>query len=197
MFAVFLNKRGNQSQGGVTWLDAEDSQVRIHIVNDTWIVDVGYENHPVVEVSWWGAKEYCSWAGYRLPTEAEWEKAARGTNAQIYPWGNAIPHTGLLNCRNEIGDTKEVGSCPEEASPYCALDMAGNVWGWVSSLYKDYPNNSEVGGEDNGSDSIRFRIYRGGSWSDGNRLIHVAYRYKNDSTYSNNTDGFRCTMDSE
>jgi formylglycine-generating enzyme required for sulfatase activity len=94
-------------------------------------------SNPVVGVDWNQSKTYCEWAGRRLPTEAEWEKAARGTNSRIYPWGNISPTNIFLNYGNKISKTTKVGSYPEGVSPYGALDMAGNVWEWTSDLYDE------------------------------------------------------------
>jgi formylglycine-generating enzyme required for sulfatase activity len=138
------------------------------------------------------AKTYCEWADRRLLTEAEWEKVARGTNGNLYPWGNDVPNNNLLNFNTLVGDTTEVGTYPNGVSIYGAYDMAGNVLEWVSSLYKSYPYNSADGRED--STSLGTRVLRGGSWVSNNGLVRSSNRSGNDRSYAINSYGFRCAM---
>lgn len=102
--------------------------------NSRW-QDTAYADHPVTAVDWSQANAYAEWVGGRLPTEAEWEKAARGTDGRTYPWGDEQPNESSANCCNFVGDTMPVGSYPAGASPYGLLDMAGNVWEWTADWY--------------------------------------------------------------
>src|SRR3990172_13334961 len=99
------------------------------------LLESEYADHPAIGISWVQAQAYCEWADKRLPTEAEWEKAARGTNGRIYPWGNLSPGPEFTNFDQQINDTTVVGNYPKGASPYGALDMAGNAWEWVADWY--------------------------------------------------------------
>jgi formylglycine-generating enzyme required for sulfatase activity len=158
----------------------------------------GKENHPVVLVSWHDAVAYCNWLAevtgkpYRLPSEAEWEKGARGSDGRIYPWGNQWDAKRCNTYEGGKGDTTPVGAYPHGASTYGLLDMAGNVWEWTRSVYKDYPYVSGDGRED--LESGGSRVVRGGSWFDIQRLVRCAYRYRHDPDLWSYYGGFRVVV---
>jgi len=147
-FAEFLNARGHSSPAGERYYDHDDGDARIHAVNGSYSADRGFEHHPAVEPSWLGAREYCAWRGKRLPTEAEWEKAARGVDQRRYPWGNDAPTPARAQFAARFNETAAVEQFSAGASPFGVLGMAGNAWHWVSSAYRPYPYRADDGRED-------------------------------------------------
>jgi len=150
-----------------------------------------YADHAALGISWIQAEAYCEWAGRRLPTEAEWEKAARGTDARIYPWGNKSPEPKLVNFDQQINDTTEAGIYPKGASPYGALDMAGNAWEWVADWYDPEYYAHSPASNPTGDDLGILRVLRGGDRDSNSDNLRVTERFWA-FPGRNDTDGFRC-----
>ena len=191
-FADFLNKNGNQAEGGATWLELEDEECLIERVGGEHHPKTGFGDHPVVEVSWYGAAAYCRWVGARLPTEAEWEYAARGTDGRTYPWGDEAPDCDRIQYRDCTGNTVAVGSKPAGASPFGMLDMAGNVWEWVADWYKWGPYSRSPSTNPTGPSSGISRAVRGGSWFGDPDYLRSTNRTAGDPMYTFAYIGFRC-----
>lgn len=162
-------------------------------------VPAGKINHPVRWISWDNAAAFCRWASQvtgrmvRLPSEAEWEKAARGAHRYTWPWGNQLPDEKRCNCDEWINDTTPVGMFnPQGNSPYGCTDMAGNVWEWTASLYRNYPYRSNDGRED--PESREQRTLRGGSFRNPGRLARCSCRHYDFPEFSSDLRGFRVAL---
>ena len=185
-FAEFLSMAGNEIENGVSWLDVKDEDALIHASGDGYRPRAGYADHPVVEVSWHGARAYCAWRGKRLPSADEWLLAFQGPDERIYPWGDEAPDTADAPRANlsqgaEHADgyarTAPVGTYPGGASPCGALDMAGNVWEWIDAARGER------------------RLLLGGSWFNDAQYLRSDSRYWSDPSLTMDHAGFRCVRD--
>ena len=163
------------------------------------------DDHPIVDVTWQQAMDYAKWAGGTLPTEAQWEKGARGTDARIYPWGNSWDKT---RCANSAGKhmqaTRPVGSYPNGAGPYGTMDMAGNAWEWCydwaeNNYYSTSPHDNPTGPASPTQvimgKVVARRAMRGGSWyNDDAGYFRCSAREGGEPEITDNTSGFRCVV---
>jgi gamma-glutamyl hercynylcysteine S-oxide synthase len=157
-----LLMEGREGSGLYPIIALDDDQARIGYENEAFVPSRGYENHPVTETTWAGARAYCAWRGARLPTEAEWEAAARGDDGRLYPWGNPSPDRTRVFVSGRTGVTSAVGQRPAGASPYGALDMSGSLAEWTSSLMRPYPYEEMDARE--APDRSGERVTRGGDY---------------------------------
>ena len=152
-----------------------------------------FSDFPVIHIPWKQAWNYCEWAERRLPTEAEWEKAARGaTDERIYPWGDDEPYRDVANFGGLVGNTTSVYTQVDGASPYGVLNMAGNVWEWVADFYDPDYYHKSLSKDPQGPILTDKRVMRGGSWKDYPSVIRVVHRYADYPQSASNILGFRC-----
>ena len=192
-FAAFLNDIGNQIEGGVSWLDNLAIEVRIHFVGGLWVADSSYADHPAVEMTWYGANAYCQWRGLDLPTEAQWEKAARADTDRMFPWGNAIS-CDLAQYGECGGQTVPVGSFPCGISPYGINDLAGNAWEWTRDWYGPDYYTMSPDADPLGPEAGSFKVTRGGAWFYVADHQRTTFRNHARPRVSYSYVGFRCAL---
>jgi formylglycine-generating enzyme required for sulfatase activity len=196
-FAAFLQRLGGTSNArGQHLFDWDDRDARIHKVEGRWRADPGYERHPANEMTWYGARDYCEALGKRLPTEAEREFAARGTEGRTYPWGEERPDPS--RARYGVGwiETAPVGSFPKGATPEGVLDLAGNVHEWTSTIMRPYPYRADDGREQ--PHVLADRVVRGGAADTRADTLRGSWRgasVSRGARAGHHNIGFRCVKD--
>ncbi len=194
-FAEFLNAHPSEAE---RYLET-GAAVTIEKVNGRYRPRPGLEKHPANRVSWYGADAYCRRQGKRLPTEAEWEKAARGTDGRTFPWGEKFPHNDFVTYRREFSKLgfdamKPVDSMPRGRSPYGLHHMAGNVWEWVADWYEDSYYERSPARDPQGPETGISKVMRGGNWYFKAYYMRTTYRYNELPEVFKVWQGFRCAL---
>lgn len=189
-----LLREGREGSGAYPIIALDDDQVRIELRHGRFAPSLGFEDHPVAETTWAGARAYCAWRNARLPTEAEWEAAARGSDDRLYPWGDAPPDGARAFVSGRSGVTASVGGRPGGASPFGVLDMAGSLAEWTSSLRRPFPYIGADGRES--PTTAGERVTRGGDYvyDRSARTLTVSHRngFSNAPERGHRHIGFRC-----
>lgn len=197
-FAAFMNETGVGHRANGRLYDLTDPAAKIVWLGSRYAAVQGFEQHPVVAETWQGARAYCAWRGARLPTEAEWERAARGPNGRSFPWGNEPPDASRARFAYRFLEYSRVGSYPAGATPEGLLDMAGNAWQWTSSLYRAYPYRADDGREDPAAGGER--VARGGAQTSSAEMLRSTFRNAVPPARPDAGNGpvtFRCARDAE
>ena len=192
-FANFLNENKNEAH---RFIEITPS-VTVKFENNVYQPRKGLENYPVNRVSWFGADAYCKWKGKRLPTEAEWEKAARGTDQRIFPWGNEFPDNSRVTFRRKFSEKgfqvmEPVDGMKDGISPFGVHQMAGNVWEWVSDWFDSSVYQDESRIDPKGPESGISKVLRGGNWYYKAYYMRTTYRFNERPEIFKVWQGFRC-----
>jgi len=174
--------------------------VTIEKVGNLYSPRAELNNYPANRVSWYGADAYCRWVNKRLPTEAEWEKSARGIDGRVFPWGNELPTNDRVTFRRKFDKVgfkalEMVNSMPNGRSPYGVHHMAGNAWEWVSDWYEDIYYERSPFANPKGPNIGVSKVLRGGNWYYKAYYMRTTYRFNEKPGVFKNWQGFRCAKD--
>ena len=181
-YRTAAEERGAEKADGISWRQPHGPD------------SAAAPSHPVVYVNWQDAQAYCAWRGQRLPTEAEWEKSARGSDGRLWPWGVAFAasRANLWGVEDGYAGLAPVGSFPSGASAYGALDMAGNVWEWCADWYDAQYYATGPTKDPQGPAAGRFKVLRGGSWINPGPTLRSINRFEVLPVERSSYIGFRC-----